>query len=550
MKQYEMTEFIFHAPAPAGSWVSVDLSGTFMKDGRTIEVKGFYAGGDTYKLRFLPEEAGAYEYEIRGACLAAPETGRLKVEGADAGRHGPVRADGVHLRYADDAWYHAFGTTIYALVHQSKALIDETMRTLSNAPFNKVRLCVFPKHYLYNHNEPDYYPFERKPGAETKDLSVKDGQVFPANPSTIAQNDTWAVEKPCFAYWDALEARLKELDAMGIQADLILFHPYDRWGFATMPLEDNLIYLDYLMRRLSAFPNVWWSLANEYDLCFAKKLSDWQAIEEFVAGNDPYHHLLSCHNCFKPWDAARPNVTHVSWQSKQLHRVAEFMRRYNKPVLIDECRYEGNLPEFWGNISGEEMTARFWRATVQGGYCTHGETFLPGTGKASLATGTGAEEVVWWARGGRLNGESPARIAFLRKIVESLPGPLEPMADGLGALFGMPEEQVNEAVRDMPAGRQAFLGSFLAMDPVERDHFLAVEYSYAGHCGEEAFLYYRNDQCCARVALALPEDKTYSIDVIDTWNMTISRAQTGAKGKVRVELPGRPWMAVLAVRER
>ena len=88
------------------------------------------------------------------------------------------------------------------------------------------------------------------------------------------------------------------------------------------------------------------------------------------------------------------------------------------------------------------------------------------------------------------------------------------------------------------------------MDPVERDHFLAVEYSYAGHCGEDAFLYYRNDQCCARVTLALPEDKTYSIDVIDTWNMTISRAQTGAQGKARVEMPGRPWMAVLAVRER
>lgn len=39
---------------------------------------------------------------------------------------------------------------------------------------------------------------------------------------------------------------------------------------ATMPREDNLIYLDYLIRRLAAFPNVWWSLANEYDLCGAK----------------------------------------------------------------------------------------------------------------------------------------------------------------------------------------------------------------------------------------------------------------------------------------
>ena len=55
MKQYEMTEFTFHAPAPAGSQVGVDLTGVFQKDGKTIVTKGFYAGDNTYKLRFLPE---------------------------------------------------------------------------------------------------------------------------------------------------------------------------------------------------------------------------------------------------------------------------------------------------------------------------------------------------------------------------------------------------------------------------------------------------------------------------------------------------------------
>ena len=550
MKQYEMTEFTFHAAPPALSQVSVDLAGFFEKDGKTVEVKGFYAGDGVYRLRFLPEEAGEYAYTIRGACLEEAESGRLMVEPAEEGRHGPVRADGVHLRHADGAWFHSFGTTVYALIHQPKALVDETMRTLSAAPFNKVRLCVFPKHYRYNHNEPDHYPFERKPEAAGREFTVQPGeQAGPGNPADAAVNDTWDVDRPCFAFWDALEARLRQLDAMGIQADLILFHPYDRWGFATLPLRDSLTYLDYLLRRLSAFPNVWWSLANEYDLCMAKSSEDWQAIERFTAENDPFRHLLSCHNCFKPWDASRPNVTHMSWQSKQLHRVAEFMRRLGKPVLIDECRYEGNLPEFWGNISGQEMTARFWRVTAQGGYCTHGETFLPGTEKAALATRTGEPDVVWWARGGCLNGDSPARIAFLRRIIEGLPGPLEPLRDGLGFLIGMTDEEAREAVSRMPARVQGFLSSFLAMEPSERDRFLAFEYSYAGHCGEEAFLYYRDDQCCAEMTLALPEDGRYAVDVIDTWNMTVTRALDGASGSVRVPLPGRPWMAVLAVRQ-
>ena len=103
--------------------------------------------------------------------------------------HGPVRACGTHLRHADGTWFYSFGTTIYALAHQSQALMDETFDTLAHSPFNKVRLCVFPKHYNYNHNNPQYYAFEDK---------------------------------------------LLRLMDLGIEADLILFHPYDRWGFANM----------------------------------------------------------------------------------------------------------------------------------------------------------------------------------------------------------------------------------------------------------------------------------------------------------------------------
>ena len=47
---------------------------------------------------------------------------------------------------------------------------------------------------------------------------------------------------------------------------------------------------------------------------------------------------------------------------------------------------------------------------------------------------------------------------------------------------------------------------------------------------------------------------TYSLPALCRVTMVCDcdkiRAQTGAKGQVRVDLPGRPWMAVLAVRER
>ena len=72
------------------------------------------------------------------------------------------KTEGNHFVYQDGSKYLPFGTTIYALAHQPETLIDQTIEALKQAPFNKVRHCVFPKHYDYNHNDPEFYPFEKK----------------------------------------------------------------------------------------------------------------------------------------------------------------------------------------------------------------------------------------------------------------------------------------------------------------------------------------------------------------------------------------------------
>jgi hypothetical protein len=36
--------------------------------------------------------------------------------------------------------------------HQSEELQRQTLETLRTAPFNKIRMCVFPKSYEYNHS--------------------------------------------------------------------------------------------------------------------------------------------------------------------------------------------------------------------------------------------------------------------------------------------------------------------------------------------------------------------------------------------------------------
>ena len=70
------------------------------------------------------------------------------------------------------------------------------------------------------------------------------------------------------------------------------------------PLDDKRYTRD-VTRRLAAFPNVWWALANEYDLMWGKSLEDWEQIADIVRSNDPYRHLISIHNCLEFYDNSR-----------------------------------------------------------------------------------------------------------------------------------------------------------------------------------------------------------------------------------------------------
>ncbi len=512
MRQYEMKELVFQGEVLTKEWASVSLEAVFTNGETTVKAKGFYDGDGVYKVRFFPEKTGLWSWKVTGAVQAqgSEECVAEAAHGSVWDAHGIVRAREQHFAYSDGTLFRPFGTTIYALMHQEQERIEQSLESLASSPFNKVRFCVFPKHYNYNANEPQFYAFEKT-------------------------EDRWDVTRPCIAFWRHFEERLTQLLKLGIQADIILFHPYDRWGFSKLSQEENLVYLDYALSRLSAFPNVWWSLANEYDLCApAKSLEDFEQIEEFVAANDPYRHLLSNHNCFAPWDYSRENVTHVSIQTKELTRIPIWWEAYKKPVMIDECCYEGDIPEMWGCISAREMTARFWRTVVSGAYCTHGETFLD------------PEDVLWWAKGGVLKGESPRRIAFLKELVQELPGPIEPLILGMDQLRNIPEGREEEILKTVPEEVRHFTGSYLRMSYADRMLFSASEHGWSGHCKELAYLYYYDLRCCRRDTIELPRSHKYRIEIIDTWEMTRKVQAEGVNGRVEVRLPGREGMAVLA----
>lgn len=531
MYQYQMMEFVYEGAPPKESFVCVDLNAEFIHPLKCEKVRGFYDGDGIYRVRFLPEFQGEYHYKIDGLFR---EEGTFTVAPADDQHHGPVRADGTHFKYADGKNYNAIGTTVYALAHQEDALIKETLDSLKNAPFNKIRLCVFPKDYQYNHNDPVEYPFElTDPAMPVPDFN---------NLKLDEIESLWNVHHPNFTFWKKFENILKQLQNMSIEVDLILFHPYDRWGFSKMGMKDNLVYLDYVLRRLSAFPNIWWSMANEYDLMKNLSMDDWYAIENYIVENDPFQHLISCHNFLQLYDYGRKNITHVSIQSNATSRTLELLQKYEKPVSFDECTYEGNLEESFGSITGQMMTANFWKVFVNGGHCTHGETYIDYSVKDI------DNAVVWWAKGGKLIGESPKRIRFLRALLESLPGPIEPCMEGISQALLSDPDQLQQRIANATGDERDLLQTIARMNETERFYQKLAWTQYIGHVKEDVYLYYFAEDQHGRVTLHLPETHNYDIDLIDTWNMTRENIKKGVNGKVEILISQKQWMAAIAYR--
>ncbi len=507
VEQWGLFELTCHGPTNGNPFTDVQFSARFQAGGLSamrsssgsavVQVRGFYDGDGIYRVRFLPDQPGVWSYET---ISTAPELnglkGELTVVQPSASNHGPVRvAHTYHFAYADGTPYKPIGSTCYVWQLQPESLQEQTLQTLAASPFNKLRFCVFPKRYLWNTNEPVLYPFVGNPSATNWDFAR-------FNPK----------------YFQHLERRISDLQKLGIEADLIVFHPYDEghWGFDRMPSGADDRYLRYLVARLAAYRNVWWSLANEWDFMKEKKESDFTRFGELVAQEDYAHHLLSIHNGSKLFNHTLPWITHASIQNgaavEDPGRAEMYRGVYRKPVVYDEVKYEGDIESRWGQLSAEELVFRFWNGTVAGAYVGHGETYQS------------ADQVLWWSKGGVLKGQSPARLAFLKSVLADAP----------------------------PEG----------IEPIDR--WQHPEY---GGQAPDYYLIYLGKQSPSNWEFKLPkppqgkgrppaDGMRFTVQILDTWNMTVTSVPGefvlkkldnyfyADKNGRSVPLPGKPYQAI------
>ncbi|WP_399136620.1 DUF5060 domain-containing protein [Streptomyces sp. NBUA17] len=454
-------ELTLRGPADGNPYTDVDFGADFRHRHRVVRADGFHDGDGVYRVRFMPDREGGWTYTTRSN---VPQLDR--VEGAfdcgppEPGNHGPVRAAGPRtFRYADGSPYLPFGTTCYHWTHDEDEEREElTLRSLAASPFNKVRMCLLPTRAM----TPPRLPF---PGAE-------------GGPPRPGRLDTTRFDPAFFAHF---ERRIRDLRALGVEADVILFHPYDKghWGVDDMSREEDLFLVRHVVARLAAYRNVWWSVANEYDFNTAKTVEDWDRIGQYVQRRDPYQHLRSIHNGTRMYEYERSYdfraawTTHQSVQHWDARLALRWLEPVAKPVVFDEIGYEGVLGRRWGNLTGRALLRQFWHGMAAGAFVGHGECYPE----------RDADDSAWISAGGRLHGESTSRIAFLRELWERSP-------DDVFVYFG----DRRHRHRDVP----------------------------------------------------LPDgDGPWALDLIDTWNMTVTPLPDRApRATVRVPLDHRPDLAL------
>lgn len=507
IEKWDIFEVTLSGKSEGNPFTDYTVSAVFENEGDKIYVDGFYDGAGIYKVRFMPTKEGIFKYHISGSFSDIITEGVFTViSPINQNNHGRVQIiDQTHLIYEDGTPYYSIGTTCYAWVNQEIELQEQTLETLKNSCFNKIRFCIFPKFYDYNRKEPITYPYERGNGEGIDQALIeKDERERVVFPGMVIPEYDFGFDYYRFnlEHFQRFDLRIRQLRDLGIEADIILMHPYDRWGVNMMNCECCDLYVKYVVARFGAYRNVWWSLANEYDLMKTKTIDDWERYAAIIKEKDPYNHFCSIHNCFEFYNYNKNWITHCSMQRIDFYRhveyTDEYIEKYNKPIVWDEIGYEGNIHVGWGNLPAQELVRRFWEAFLRGGHAGHGETYLD------------EEEILWWSHGGILKGECEERLAFLLKICQETPGRYLKAGKGIfDETVGLSEESVQTG---------GITGG-------------AYEIRYYGIAQPSFRMLY------------LPEDTEYEIDVIDTWDMTVTCAGKH-KGVTRIELPQKQYMAI------
>ncbi len=374
--------------AYANLFRDVSLKAAFThSSGRRLTVDGFYDGGSTWRIRFMPLEVGRWDYvtESNDPGLSGTRGYLECLPPKRAYLHGPLRADGVHFRYADGSRPFLISTRL-SCQFAAPAVWPDVIRFLNEYRINRVLFMMAGVQ------------------GQAKDLFGQGGA------------DLWSYNVEKFQAIDAFIDALRKADVL---AAPYFYYFNDRFQRKLTPEQDEA-FLRYGMARIGAYANVMPVLANEVEQKYSERKQQYDPrdhawanrfgrllkelavfgvpvtvhnpMETFAAKNPGFFTLLL--DWPFPWadlmlrqmqvgalgsaatladDVSEP--TDPTWNARAFARHNDLLarlRRFKIPIINEEPGYEMEGTRSWNGQTSTTVRATFWTAAMAGTYTMWG----------------------------------------------------------------------------------------------------------------------------------------------------------------------------------
>jgi hypothetical protein len=338
-------------------YLDVGVTGVFISPtGKEMRLAGFWNGGQTWRVRFAPNERGIWNYRTESADGELRSSGSF--EALPSTRRGFVRvskARPYQFEYSDGTPFLLMGDTNWDGMSKGVGLnphFKNYINVRAEQGFNAYHAMVINNRYDYGTNEGGS-PFALF-DPETRDFNRLN---------------------PNFFQW--VDRRVAYADSVGMVS--ILFFAWAE-EVRKMSAEQYQRFVLYVVSRCAAY-NVFWILAGDYQAYFYNPPL-YRQVGEAVAQADPFDHPISIHprdGCTNREFAREPWLSYVM---HQLRDAGEFLadtvradRIYNKPVVNGEYGY--HVPEsrhpYHGILQGADYTRTGgWSIFTAGGFFVAG----------------------------------------------------------------------------------------------------------------------------------------------------------------------------------
>jgi hypothetical protein len=377
-------------------FVEVSLSAvwTHPDSGRSLTVNGFYEGDNTWRIRFMPGELGAWRYVTESSDPALDgQRGEITCTRPTASYlHGPLRADGYHFVHADGTRPYLVSTRL-SCHFSTPAVWEGVIGHLKAHRINRVLFIIGGMHGTVK----DLY-------GEGPDFSRYNTTAFRKIDAFIdALRRADVIASPYFYYFnDGTQHNLTEdQDRAFIRYGMARFGAYAN----VMPCLSNEVEQKYTRRDGQYDPqsHVWANKMGRYlaeQAVFGQAVTVHNPLETTLAASPGFYTLLR--DWPFPWADCMlrqiqigslssaddigddvPELQQAVYTVRGYARHNQLLadlRRFNVPVVNEEPGYEmcsvfqPDELRAWNSQTCDTIVPTFWTAVAAGAYCMWGHS--------------------------------------------------------------------------------------------------------------------------------------------------------------------------------